>query len=137
MERKTRYVILVKIRSKRTDEVIPALVKQMKRLPDELLRTLTWDRGSELADHKRFALATDMDVYFCDPRSPWQRGSNENANGLPRQCLPKGTDLFDHTRAELDNIALSLNTRPRQTLSFKTPAFMLNKELGPGVALTG
>jgi len=137
VERKTRYVILVKIRSKRTDEVVPALVEQMKRLPEELLRSLTWDRGSELAGHKQFSLAADMDVYFCDPRSPWQRGSNENTNGLLRQYLPKGTNLFDYTQAELDNIALRLNTRPRQTLAFKTPAFMLNQELGPGVAFIG
>ena len=137
VERKTRFVILVKVRSKHTEEVTRAMVKRMKELPDTLLKTLTWDRGSELAAHKQFAIDSDMDVYFCDPGSPWQRGSNENTNGLLRQYFPKGTDLSNHTQADLDLVAMRLNTRPRKTLGVKTPAYMLNLELGTGVALTG
>ncbi len=137
VERKTRFVVLVKVRSKHTEVVTKALVKQIKKLPDTLLRTLTWDQGSELAAHKRFAIDSEMDVYFCDPGSPWQRGSNENTNGLLRQYFPKGTDLSKHTQAQLNTVAMSLNTRPRKTLNAKTPAFMLNLELNTGVALTG
>jgi IS30 family transposase len=137
VERKTRFVVLVKVRSKHTEVVTKALVKQIKKLPDTLLRTLTWDQGSEMAAHKRFAMDSEMDVYFCDPGSPWQRGSNENTNGLLRQYFPKGTDLSRHTQAQLNTVAMSLNTRPRKTLNAKTPAFMLNLELNTGVALTG
>ena len=105
--------------------VITALIDQVKRLPDELLKSLTWDRGKEMAQHKRFTLATDVAVYFCDPQSPWQRGSNENTNGLLRQYLPPATDLSRHTQAQLDAIAMRLNTRPRMTLEYRTPAARL------------
>ncbi len=122
VERFTRYVMLVKVPSRDTETVINALIKQAHKLPRELYKSLTWDRGKELADHKRFSLATDIDVYFCDPRSPWQRGSNENTNGLLRQYFPKRTDLSVHSQAHLNKIARRLNERPRQTLGFETPA---------------
>ena len=122
VERHTRYVMLVKIPSKDTETVVNALIKQAKKLPTELYKSLTWDRGTELSDHKRFSLATDIDVYFCDPQSPWQRGSNENTNGLLRQYFPKGTDLSVHSQAHLNKVARELNERPRQTLGFRTPA---------------
>ena len=122
VERHTRYVMLVKIPSKDTETVVNALIKQARKLPAELYKSLTWDRGKELSDHKRFSLATDIDVYFCDPQSPWQRGSNENTNGLLRQYFPKGTDLSVHSQAHLNKIARKLNGRPRQTLGFRTPA---------------
>ena len=99
VERQTRYVMLVKIPSKDTETVINALIKHARKLPQELYKSLTWDRGSELADHKRFTLATDIKVYFCDPQNPWQRGTNENTNGLLRQYFPKGTDLSVHSQA--------------------------------------
>ena len=102
-----------------------ALVRQVKSLPAGLMSTLTWDRGTELADHKRFTVATDVEVYFCDPQSPWQRGSNENTNGLLRQYFPKGADLAGYRQKHLDAVALQLNTRPRKTLGFKTPAAKL------------
>jgi IS30 family transposase len=102
--------------------VISALIEQAKRFPDELRRSLTWDRGKEMAQHKRFTLATDVAVYFCDPQSPWQRGSNENTNGLLRQYFPKGTNLSVHSQERLDEIARQLNQRPRKTLDYETPA---------------
>jgi len=127
VERHTRYVMLAKIPSKDTETVVNALIAQAKKLPAELYKSLTWDRGKELSDHKRFSLATDIDVYFCDPQSPWQRGSNENTNGLLRQYFPKGTDLSVHSQAHLNKIARRLNERPRQTLGFKTPAEKFSK----------
>lgn len=129
VERKTRFVVLVKVENKETDVVIDALIRQMKKLPVELRRSLTLDRGSEFAQHARFTVATDLEVYFCDPRSPWQRGSNENTNGLLRQYFPKGVDVSHHSQAELNRIARQLNTRPRKTLGFRTPADMLNEAL--------
>jgi IS30 family transposase len=108
--------------SKDTETVINALVKQAHKLPKELYASLTWDRGSEMADHQRFTLATDIKVYFCDPQNPWQRGSNENTNGLLRQYFPKGTDLSVHSQAKLNAVARQLNERPRKTLNFETPA---------------
>ena len=122
VERHSRYVLLAKVASRDTQTVIAALIKQAKKLPDELYKSLTWDRGKELSDHKRFTLATDIDVYFCDPQSPWQRGSNENTNGLLRQYFPKSTDLSPHSQAQLNKVARQLNERPRKTLDFETPA---------------
>jgi IS30 family transposase len=127
VERQTRYVILVKVQNKDTESVVSALIKQAHKLPRELYQSLTWDRGMELADHRRFTLATDINVYFCDPQSPWQRGSNENTNRLLRQYLPKGTDLSVHTQAKLNKIARQLNERPRKTLQFETPAEKFNQ----------
>ena len=126
VERHTRYVMLAKVENKKTDTVIKALIKQSQKLPDELYKSLTWDRGSEMSNHKRFTVATDIDVYFCDPQSPWQRGSNENTNGLLRQYFPKGTDLSVHSQAKLNAVARQLNERPRKTLGFETPADRLN-----------
>lgn len=127
VERHTRYVMLVKLKGKDTKTVINALIKHAHKLPQELYKSLTWDRGKELADHQRFTLATDIKVYFCDPQSPWQRGSNENTNGLLRQYFPKGTDLSIHSQAKLNAIARRLNERPRKTLNFNTPAHMFNQ----------
>ncbi len=126
VERHTRYVMLAKVKSKNTESVVSALIKQSKKLPDELYKSLTWDRGKELADHERFTLETDINVYFCDPRSPWQRGSNENTNGLLRQYFPKGTDLSVHSQTKLNAVARQLNERPRKTLEFETPAQRFN-----------
>lgn len=126
VERHSRYVMLAKVANKDTDSVISALIKQSQKLPPELYKSLTWDRGKELADHKRFTLATDINVYFCDPQSPWQRGSNENTNRLLRQYLPKGTDLAVHSQTQLNKIARQLNERPRKTLQFETPADRFN-----------
>ena len=106
--------------------MVTALIKQSKKLPRELYKSLTWDRGSEMADHQRFTLATDIDAYFCDPRSPWQRGSNENTNGLLRQYFPKRTDLSVHSQAKLNAVAHQLNGRSRKTLEFETPAERFN-----------
>jgi IS30 family transposase len=125
VERQSRYVILVRIASNDTRTVIAALAKRVQRLPHGLMKSLTWDRGTEFAAHRDFTVATNVQVYFCDPQSPWQRGSNENTNGLLRQYLPKGTDLSHHSQAQLDAIALRLNTRPRLTLGFQTPAAKL------------
>jgi IS30 family transposase len=122
VERQSRYVMLVKVANKDTESVISALIRQSKRLPRELYKSLTWDRGKELADHPRLTLASDIDVYFCDPHSPWQRGSNENTNRLLRQYLPRGTDLSVHSQAKLSAIARQLNERPRKTLQYQTPA---------------
>jgi IS30 family transposase len=122
VERHTRYVMLVKIARKDTQTVIDALIKHAGKLPQELYKSLTWDRGKELADHKRFTLATDIQVYFCDPRSPWQRGSNENTNGLLRQYFPKGMDISGYSQAQLNAVARRLNERPRKTLNYETPA---------------
>jgi len=126
VERHSRYVMFVKIKQKTTETVVSALIKQSRKLPDELYKSLTWDRGNELADHKRFTLETNIDVYFCDPRSPWQRGSNENTNRLLRQYFPKGTDLTVHSQAKLNTVARQLNERPRKTLGFETPAERFN-----------
>jgi IS30 family transposase len=126
VERHTRYLMLVKVANKETQTVVSALIGQAKKLPSELYKSLTWDRGKELADHRRFTLATDIDVYFCDPQSPWQRGSNENTNGLLRQYFPKGTDLSVYSQAELNKVARQLNERPRKTLEFETPAERFN-----------
>ena len=133
VERQTRYVMLAKVASKDTETVVAPLIKNARKLPQELYKSLTWDRGSEMADHKRFTLATDVQVYFCDPRSPWQRGSNENTNGLLRQYLPKGIDISSYSQAKLNAMARQLNERPRKTLGFKTPAEMFSQT----VALTG
>ena len=122
VERHSRYVMLVKVASKDTESVVTALIEQSVKLSGELYQSLTWDRGKELADHKRLALASDVEVYFCDPRSPWQRGSNENTNRLLRPYLPHGTDLSLHIQAQLSAIARQLNERPRKTLLYRTPA---------------
>jgi IS30 family transposase len=122
VERHSRYVMLIKVANKDTESVVSALIKQSRKLPGELYRSLTWDRGKELAAHKRLALEADVEVYFCDPRSPWQRGSNENTNRLLRQYLPHGADLSLHSQAKLSAIARQLNQRPRKTLLYKTPA---------------
>ena len=126
VERHTRYVMLAKVANKDTQTVVSALIKQAKKLPSELYKSLTWDRGKELADHRQFTLTTNIDVYFCDPQSPWQRGSNENTNGLLRQYFPKGTDLSVHSQAHLNKVARQLNERPRETLQFETPAERFN-----------
>ena len=126
VERHTRYVMLVKVTNKDTQTVVSALIRQAKKLPTELYKSLTWDRGKELADHRRFTLATDINVYFCDPQSPWQRGSNENTNGLLRQYFPKGTDVSVYSQADLNKVARQLNERPRKTLEFETPAERFN-----------
>jgi len=122
VERHSRYVLLIKVANKDTESVVTALVRQVQHLPRELRRSLTWDRGKELADHKRLTLATDLEVYFCDPHSPWQRGTNENTNRLLRQYFPKGTDLSVHSQAKLNAVARELNERPRKTLQYHSPA---------------
>jgi len=134
VERSTRYLMLVKLPTKQSTTVVKALSKRVLSLPVQLRRSLTWDRGAEMGEHKQFTVDTHVPVYFCDPHSPWQRGSNENINGLLRQYFPKGTDLSVHSQAHLDAIARKLNTRPRQTLGFQTPAYRLNALL---VASTG
>lgn len=122
VERHSRYVMLVKVPSRDTETVVNALIRQSKKLPAELYKSLTWDRGKELADHKRFTMETKIDVYFCHPQSPWQRGSNENTNRLLRQYFPKGSNLSGHTQAQLNKVARQLNERPRKTLDFESPA---------------
>jgi IS30 family transposase len=122
VERQTRYVMLVKVTGKDTETVVNALIQHAMKLPQELYKSLTSDRGKELADHKRFKLATDIQVYFCDPQNPWQRGSNENTNGLLRQYFPKGLDLSNYSQGQLDAVANRLNERPRKTLDYETPA---------------
>jgi IS30 family transposase len=122
VERHTRYVMLARVEAKDTETVINALIKQAHTLPRELYQSLTWDRGKEMAAHKHFTLATDIEVYFCDPHNPWQRGSNENTNGLLRQYFPKGMDLSNVHQHRLNAVATRLNERPRETLNFETPA---------------
>jgi IS30 family transposase len=126
VERHSRYVLLAKVDRSDTETVINALIKQAHKLPKELYKSLTWDRGKEVADHQRFTLATDIKVYFCDPQSPWQRGSNENTNGLLRQYFPEGTDLSKHSQAKLNAVARQLNERPRKTLDYESPAERFN-----------
>ena len=131
VERRSRYVHLVKVEGKDTASVVSALIREVQRLPQGLMASLTWDRGMEMAQHQLFSVITDVQVYFCDPRSPWQRGSNENTNGLLRQYFPHGTDLRPFTQRQLDTVAQQLNTRPRQTLGFKTPAAVLAATVAP------
>jgi IS30 family transposase len=133
VERHSRYTLLARVDGKDSAGVVNALIAQVRKLPTHLISTLTWDRGCELAQHKRFTIATDVQVYFCDPRSPWQRGTNENTNGLLRQYFPKGTDLSGYTQHQLNAVAKKLNARPRQTLGWRTPA----DTLAACVALTG
>jgi IS30 family transposase len=122
VERTSRFTVLVKVAAKDTTTVVRALARAAKKLPPSLRKSLTWDRGMEMAKHRDFAVATDVAVYFCDPQSPWQRGTNENTNGLLRQYMPNGADVSQFTQAQLDQFALRLNTRPRKTLAFRTPA---------------
>ena len=125
VERQSRYLMLVRLPRADAATVVRALARRVQRLPQGLMKSLTWDRGSEFAGHRAFTVATKVQVYFCDPQSPWQRGSNENTNGLLRQYLPKRTDLSTYTQTQLDAIALRLNTRPRLTLGYQTPAAKL------------
>lgn len=127
VERQTRYVMLVKLDGKDSQTVVNALIKNARKLPQELYKSLTWDRGTEMHAHKQFTVATDIQVYFCDPQSPWQRGSNENTNGLLRQYMPKGMNLSGFTQTQLNAIARQLNERPRKTLGFQTPAEMFSQ----------
>src|SRR6266487_367606 len=129
VERHSRFVLLVAVGRKDSRSVSEALSREITRLPQQLRASLTWDRGLEMAEHAKFTVATEVKVYFCDPRSPWQRGSNENTNGLLRQYLPKGANLNFVTQARLDEIATKLNTRPRKTLGFRTPADILGAAL--------
>ena len=133
VERQSRFTMLVKVASKNTKVVTAAIRKRILQLPDELRKSLTWDQGSEMSGHREFSVATGVDVYFCDPRSPWQRGTNENTNGLLRQYFPHGTDVSRYSQAELNRIARELNGRPRKTLDYQTPA----EALKAAVALTG
>ena len=133
VERQSRFVQLIKVSGKDSETVVRALTQHVQRLPERLMESLTWDRGTEMAQHQLFTVATDIAVYFCDPQSPWQRGTNENTNGLLRQYFPKYTDLSTFTQAQLDAVALRLNTRPRETLGFITPA----EKLASSVATTG
>jgi IS30 family transposase len=125
VERRSRYLCLVRVTGKETKTVVRALTRHVQRLPEGLMATLTWDRGLELAAHRMFSIATGVQVYFCDPQSPWQRGTNENTNGLLRQYFPRRTDLSGYSQKDLDAIALRLNTRPRKTLGYRTPAVTL------------
>ncbi len=133
VERSSRFVVVVRVRGKDTESVVEALSHQIRRVPNTMMETLTWDRGTEMADHKKFTVATDVAVYFCDPKSPWQRATSENTNRLLRQYLPKKTDLSVYSQHDLDAIALKLNGRPRKTLRYRTPAATLAQT----VALTG
>jgi IS30 family transposase len=133
VERYSRYVVLVRLRTRDAPSVAKALARRVQHLPAGLVQSLTWDRGLEMADHKTFTIDTNVQVYFCDPRSPWQRGSNENTNGLLRQYFPKGVDVSHITQRQLDTVAKKLNTRPRETLNWKTPA----QALAAAVATTG
>jgi IS30 family transposase len=132
VERQTRYVMLIKLEGKDSQTVVNALIKNARKLPQELYKSLTWDRGTEMHGHKRFTMATDIQVYFCDPQGPWQCGSNENTNGLLRQYMPKGIDISGYSQLQLDGIANQLNERPRKALASKTPAEMFSES----VALT-
>lgn len=129
VERQTRFTMLVKLDSKKTEQVVPALARQMSNLPDQLKQSLTWDGGTELAAHQKFTVATEIDVYFCDPSSPWQRGTNENTNGLLRQYFPKGSCLAGYSQKDLDDVARHLNSRPRKTLGFQSPSHRLEQVL--------
>ena len=134
VERSSGFVQLLHLPEGRTADVVAAeMIQAVKALPDELRRTLTWDQGKEMAEHARISIDADIDIYFCDPHSPWQRGSNENTNGLLRQYFPKGTDLSSCSQADLNRTALQLNQRPRKTLAFRSPAEVFNES----VALTG
>jgi IS30 family transposase len=129
VERHSRFTMLIKLARKDTTSVVAALAKHVRKLPAELRRSLTWDQGKEMHAHKRFTIATNLQVYFCDPRSPWQRGSNENTNGLLRQYFPRGTNFSRISQNQLNSIALRLNQRPRKTLGFETPADKLRDVL--------
>jgi IS30 family transposase len=133
VERHSRFAMLIKVPSKDTAVVVKALSRHIRKLPATLRRSLTWDRGLEMARHKDFTIATDVQVYFCDPQSPWQRGTNENTNLLLRQYFPRGTDLSGYTQAQLDRVALRLNQRPRKTLGFQTPASKLHASVASTV----
>ena len=121
VERQSRFTMLVQVNGKDTESVVSALIREVNRLPESLKKTLTWDRGGELGAHKKFTVATDVQVYFCDPQSPWQRGSNENTNRLLRQYFPKGTDLSGWTQEQLNVVVLRLNQRPRKILQYLAP----------------
>ena len=133
VERQSRFVLLERLPAADSGNVVAALARRVRCLPAALRQSLTWDRGKEMAQHQQFTIATDVQVYFCDPQSPWQRGSNENTNGLLRQYFPKGRDMSVLTQRELNIVARKLNTRPRETLGWKTPAEVLAKS----VATTG
>jgi IS30 family transposase len=133
VERHSRFAMLIKVPSKNTEVVVAALSQHVRKLPATLKRSLTWDRGLEMARHRDFTVATDVQVYFCDPQSPWQRGTNENTNLLLRQYFPRGTDLSVHSQAQLDRVALRLNQRPRKTLGFETPASKLQASVASTV----
>ena len=131
VERHSRYTALIKVADHKTENVVAALTRHVRTLPNSLWRSLTWDHGKEMSNHVNFSVATDVKVYFCDPSSPWQRGTNENTNGLLRQYFPKGADLSDVTQSQLNKVALRLNQRPRKTLGFKTPADKLRACVAP------
>jgi len=133
VERHSRFAMLIRVPSKDTEVVVAALSRHIRKLPATLRRSLTWDRGLEMAKHKDFTVATDVKVYFCDPQSPWQRGTNENTNLLLRQYFPRGTDLSAYSQAQLDQVALRLNERPRKTLGFETPASRLQASVASTV----
>src|SRR5499425_1657144 len=129
VERHSRFLMLIKVSGKETEAVVAALSQHVRKLPATLRRSLTWERGLEMAKHKDFTVATKVKVYFCDPQSPWQRGSNQNTNGLLRQYFPKNADLTEHSQSDLNKVALRLNQRPRQTLGFQTPASKLQESV--------
>jgi len=133
VERHSRFAMLIKVPSKDTEVVVATLSRHVRKLPATLRRSLTWDRGLEMAKHKAFTVATDVKVYFCDPQSPWQRGPNENTNLLLRQYFPRGTDLSAYSQAQLDQVSLRLNQRPRKTLGFQTPASRLQARVASTV----